>query len=38
MYRAPMSGVGAYQILQDMGPKLDMALVREFRALAHGVA
>jgi hypothetical protein len=32
-----MSGVDAYQVLQDMGPKLDRALVREFRVLAHGI-
>ena len=37
-YRAPMSGAGAYQVLQDMVPKLDRALVREFRVLAQGVA
>lgn len=30
-YREPMSGEDAYQILLDMGPKLDKALVREFR-------
>jgi putative nucleotidyltransferase with HDIG domain len=36
-YRAPMSGAAAYQVLQDMGPKLDRALVREFRVLAHGI-
>src|SRR5262245_512931 len=36
-YRAPMSGAGAYQLLLDMGPKLDRDLVREFRALAHAV-
>jgi putative nucleotidyltransferase with HDIG domain len=36
-YRAPLSGAAAYQVLQDMGPKLDRALVREFRVLAHGI-
>ena len=30
-YKEPMSGMDAYQILLDMGPKLDMDLVREFR-------
>ena len=30
-YRKPMSAEDAYQILLDMGPKLDKALVREFR-------
>lgn len=30
-YKAPMSGEDAYQILVDMGPKLDNELVREFR-------
>ena len=30
-YKEPMSGEAAYQILLDMGPKLDKALVREFR-------
>jgi len=30
-YRKPMSGEDAYRILVDMGPKLDKALVREFR-------
>jgi len=30
-YREPMSGRDAYQILLDMGPKLDKELVREFR-------
>jgi putative nucleotidyltransferase with HDIG domain len=36
-YKPPMAGPAAYQILQDMGPKLDKDLVREFRALAQGV-
>jgi HD-GYP domain-containing protein (c-di-GMP phosphodiesterase class II) len=36
-YRAPMSGAEAYQVLQDMGPKLDRDLVRAFRSLAHSV-
>ena len=30
-YKGPMSGKDAYQILLDMGPKLDKELVREFR-------
>jgi putative nucleotidyltransferase with HDIG domain len=30
-YKGPMSGEDAYQVLLDMGPKLDKALVREFR-------
>ena len=30
-YKEPMSGKDAYQILLDMGPKLDKDLVREFR-------
>jgi HD-GYP domain-containing protein (c-di-GMP phosphodiesterase class II) len=30
-YKAPLSGEAAYQILLDMGPKLDKDLVREFR-------
>ena len=30
-YKEPMSGKDAYQILLDMGPKLDKELVREFR-------
>jgi len=34
-YRPPMSAAAAYQILQDMGPKLDGALVRAFRPLAQ---
>jgi HD-GYP domain-containing protein (c-di-GMP phosphodiesterase class II) len=29
-YKEPMSGEDAYQILLNMGPKLDKALVREF--------
>lgn len=29
-YKAPMSGEDAYQILVDMGPRLDKELVREF--------
>lgn len=30
-YKPPMSGEDAYQILLNMGPKLDKVLVREFR-------
>jgi putative nucleotidyltransferase with HDIG domain len=36
-YRAAMPGAEAYQVLQDMGAKLDTALVREFHALAHNL-
>ena len=36
-YKPPLSGSVAYQILKDMGPKLDKDLVREFRPLAEGV-
>jgi HD-GYP domain-containing protein (c-di-GMP phosphodiesterase class II) len=36
-YKPPLSGDAAYQILTDMGPKLDVDLVRAFRAGAkHG--
>lgn len=35
-YKAPMSGEAAYNVLTDMGPKLDAALVREFQAVAAG--
>lgn len=34
-YRPPMSGAQAYQILVDMGPKLDRDLVRAFRGVAQ---
>jgi len=34
-YKAPMSAGQAYQVLRDMGPKLDTDLVREFRAVAR---
>jgi putative nucleotidyltransferase with HDIG domain len=34
-YRAPLSPSTAYQILQDMGAKLDKDLVREFSAVAR---
>jgi len=34
-YRPPMSGEGAYQILEDMGEKLDRDLVRAFRPFAR---
>lgn len=33
-YKAPLSGEAAYQILTDMGPKLDKDLVRAFRFAA----
>jgi len=33
-YKLPYSGEAAYQMLLDMGPKLDKDLVREF----HGVS
>ena len=33
--RAPMSCEAAYKLLQDMGPKLDQELVREFEAVAR---
>jgi putative nucleotidyltransferase with HDIG domain len=36
-YRASMSGAQAYQVLADMGPKLDRDLVRAFRSLAESV-
>jgi HD-GYP domain-containing protein (c-di-GMP phosphodiesterase class II) len=34
-YKPPMSGEAAYQILQDMGAKLDPVLVRVFRPISH---
>ena len=34
-YKPPLSSTDAYQILQDMGPKLDQDLVREFRAVTR---
>lgn len=36
-YKSPLSGAAAYEILQDMGPKLDTVLVKEFRSLAQKV-
>jgi putative nucleotidyltransferase with HDIG domain len=33
-YKPPMSGEAAYEILTDMGPKLDQDLVRAFRFVA----
>jgi putative nucleotidyltransferase with HDIG domain len=33
-YKPPLSGQAAYQILVDMGPKLDQDLVRAFRPVA----
>ncbi|MEX2127252.1 MAG: HD domain-containing phosphohydrolase [Xanthobacteraceae bacterium] len=36
-YRPPLSAADAYQILQDMVPKLDKDLVREFRPIAQSV-
>jgi putative nucleotidyltransferase with HDIG domain len=35
-YKPPLSGDAAYQILQDMGPKLDMDLVRAMRPISQG--
>ena len=35
-YKAPLSGDAAYQILLDMGPKLDKDLVRAFK-FASGI-
>jgi putative nucleotidyltransferase with HDIG domain len=37
-YRAPMTCEQAYRILEDMGPKLDTDLVREFRSFATAQA
>ena len=34
-YKPPMTGQAAYQILLDMGPKIDQALVRAFRPVAQ---
>lgn len=34
-YKPPMSGDAAYKILRDMGPKLDVDMVREFGAVTH---
>jgi HD-GYP domain-containing protein (c-di-GMP phosphodiesterase class II) len=34
-YKPPMSGEAAYQILKDMGPKLDRDLVREFQPISR---
>lgn len=34
-YKPPLSGAAAYQILQDMGPKLDVDLVRAFKPVAQ---
>jgi putative nucleotidyltransferase with HDIG domain len=36
-YKPPMSGAAAYQILLDMGPKLDRDLVRAFHPVAQSV-
>ena len=36
-YKPPLSADAAYQILVDMGPKLDKDLVREFQAVAHSI-
>jgi putative nucleotidyltransferase with HDIG domain len=36
-YKAPLSGEAAYQILQNMGPKLDQDLVRAFRPVSQMV-
>ncbi len=37
-YRAPMTCEQAYQVLEEMGPKLDVDLVREFRSFATSQA
>jgi putative nucleotidyltransferase with HDIG domain len=37
-YRQPMTCVQAYQVLEDMGPKLDRDLVRAFRSFAAAQA
>ncbi len=34
-YKPPLPGEKAYQVLLDMGPKLDKDLVREFRGIAR---
>ena len=34
-YKPPYSGSKAYQMLLDMGPKLDRDLVREFQGISH---
>jgi putative nucleotidyltransferase with HDIG domain len=34
-YKAPLSPEAAYQVLEDMGPRLDADLVREFRPFAR---
>jgi putative nucleotidyltransferase with HDIG domain len=34
-YKEPMPGEQAYRILEDMGPKLDKDLVREFRPISR---
>jgi putative nucleotidyltransferase with HDIG domain len=34
-YKPPLSSQKAYEILSDMGPKLDKDLMREFRAIAQ---
>jgi len=34
-YKPPLSGEKAYQVLLDMGPKLDKDLVREFRGISR---
>jgi putative nucleotidyltransferase with HDIG domain len=34
-YKPPLSGAAAYQILLDMGPKLDVDLVRAFKPVAQ---
>jgi putative nucleotidyltransferase with HDIG domain len=33
-YKPPMDGEAAYQILESMGPKLDRAIVREFKPVS----
>jgi putative nucleotidyltransferase with HDIG domain len=34
-YKAPLSSEAAYQVLEEMGPRLDADLVREFRPFAR---
>jgi putative nucleotidyltransferase with HDIG domain len=34
-YKAPLSSEAAYQVLEDMGPRLDADFVREFRPFAR---
>jgi HD-GYP domain-containing protein (c-di-GMP phosphodiesterase class II) len=36
-YKQPLSGAAAYQILVDMGSKLDVDLVRAFKSVAQNL-